>query len=62
MLDYGIYYEFIPVSSIDNENPKIVQLADVIIGINYAIIISTNAGLWRYMIGDTVIFTGKTPF
>ena len=62
MLDYGIYYEFIPVSNIHNDNPSTVQLADVEIGVNYALIISTNAGLWRYMIGDTVMFTCLSPF
>jgi hypothetical protein len=62
MLDYGVFYEFIPANDFDPDNPKIVQLADVKIGINYAIIISTNAGLWRYMIGDTVVFTCLSPF
>ena len=62
MLDYGIYYEFIPVSNIHDDNPRTVQLADVEIGVNYALIISTNAGLWRYMIGDTVMFACLSPF
>lgn len=62
MLDYGIYYEFLPVNSIDAGNPEPVQLADVKMGVNYALIISTNAGLWRYMIGDTVMFTCTSPF
>jgi len=62
MLDYGIYYEFIPVSNIHDDNPSAVQLADVEIGVNYALIISTNAGLWRYMIGDTIMFTCLSPF
>ncbi len=62
MLDYGIYYEFIPATDFTSENPKVVQLADVKLGVNYALIISTNAGLWRYVIGDTVIFTSLSPF
>jgi len=62
MLDYGIYYEFIPLTEIDNDDPKVVALSDVELGTNYAVVISTNAGLWRYMIGDTIKFTSKLPF
>ncbi|WP_421874143.1 GH3 auxin-responsive promoter family protein [Marinoscillum sp.] len=62
MLDYGIYYEFIPVEEWDNENPKTLSLEEVEVGKNYAIIISTNAGLWRYKIGDTVRFTSVDPY
>jgi len=62
MLDYGIYYEFLPVSELDSEHPKILTLDQISTGVNYALIISTNAGLWRYMIGDTVIFTSVDPF
>jgi len=62
MLDYGIYYEFIPFEEINKENPKVISLEEVKIGKNYAIVISTNAGLWRYRIGDTVKFTSKYPF
>lgn len=62
MLDYGIFYEFIEQSEIDNENPKTVTLEDVKLNKNYAIVISTNAGLWRYVIGDTVKFTSLNPF
>ena len=62
MLDYGIYYEFIPVEDLDNENPRAVGLGDVEIGRNYAMIITTNAGLWRYNIGDTVRFTSTSPY
>ena len=62
MLDYGIYYEFIPVEELENENPKAVGLADVEVDRNYAMIISTNAGLWRYNIGDTVRFTSTSPY
>ena len=62
MLDYGIYYEFIPMDEFDNENPKALSLDEVELNKNYAIVISTNAGLWRYIIGDTVKFTCKYPF
>jgi len=62
MLDYGIFYEFIPMSEFGKENPKVLTLEDVELDENYAIVISTNAGLWRYVIGDTVQFTCKYPF
>ena len=62
MLDYGIYYEFIPFENINDENPETVLLKDVEVGKNYAIVITTNAGLWRYIIGDTVVFTSVFPF
>ena len=62
MLDYGIYYEFLPVEHMHNENPDTLSLDEVQPGKNYALIISTNAGLWRYMIGDTVKFTCLNPF
>jgi hypothetical protein len=62
MLDYGIFYEFIAVEDIEDTNPKVLSLDEVEIGKNYAIIISTNGGLWRYTIGDTVKFTSKYPF
>lgn len=62
MLDYGIYYEFIPFEDIHSSDPRIVNLEDVEIGKNYAMVISTNSGLWRYKIGDTVKFTSKFPF
>lgn len=61
MLDYGIFYEFIPVSEIDSPDPKAYTIADVKPGVNYAIVITTNGGLWRYLIGDTVIFTSLYP-
>ena len=61
MLDYGIFYEFIPMDQIDLENPKAVHIDDVEKGKNYAIVITTNSGLWRYMIGDTVVFTSLYP-
>jgi hypothetical protein len=62
MLDYGIFYEFIPAEHSAEEQPKTVQLGDVEIGKNYEMVISTNSGLWRYRIGDTVQFTSKFPF
>lgn len=62
MLDYGIFYEFIPMEELHSKNPKTIGLQDVEIGPSYAIVISTNGGLWRYMVGDTVRFTSKYPF
>ena len=62
LLDNGIFYEFIPMEEFESDNPKVVQLQDVEIGRNYAIVITTNGGLWRYIIGDTVKFTSKDPF
>jgi hypothetical protein len=62
MLDYGIFYEFIPMSNFNDEHPKTITLEDVKHDVNYAVVISTNAGLWRYVIGDTVKFTSLNPF
>lgn len=62
MLDYGIFYEFLPVENLNDKNPETLLLKDVETGKNYAMIITTNAGLWRYMIGDTVTFTSVFPF
>ena len=62
MLDYGIFYEFIPMSSFGHDDNKIVRLADVELNKNYAIVITTNSGLWRYVIGDTVRFTSLSPY
>ncbi|MCF6170877.1 MAG: GH3 auxin-responsive promoter family protein [Bacteroidales bacterium] len=62
MLDYGIFYEFIPMEEINLESPKTIQLHEVETGKNYAIVITTNAGLWRYLIGDTVTFTSTSPY
>ena len=62
MLDYGIYYEFIPFENIQQENPETLSLDQVEVGKNYAMVISTNAGLWRYKIGDTVRFTSTDPY
>jgi hypothetical protein len=62
MLDYGIFYEFIPADKISSDNPPAYTVAEVATGINYAIIISTNGGLWRYMMGDTIVFTCLDPY
>ncbi len=62
MLDYGIFYEFLPLKELEKENPKTVQLPDIETGVNYALIITTNAGLWRYLIGDTITFTSTNPY
>lgn len=62
MLDYGIFYEFVPGDQVNDENPTAIALEQVELGKNYAMVISTNAGLWRYMIGDTIKFTSKNPY
>lgn len=62
LLDYGIFYEFLPVEEADKEFPATVSLQDVQLHKNYALVISTNAGLWRYKIGDTVKFTSLKPY
>lgn len=62
MLDYGIFYEFIPMSSFGQEQNNIVRLSEVELNKNYAIVITTNSGLWRYLIGDTVRFTSLSPY
>lgn len=62
MLDYGIFFEFIPMTSFDGVNSKdVISIDDVEIDVNYAIVITTNAGLWRYILGDTIKFTSKLP-
>jgi hypothetical protein len=62
MLDYGIFYEFILMKDFDEGNLSAIPLEDVKLNKNYAVVISTNAGLWRYMIGDTVKFTSLGPY
>lgn len=62
MLDYGIYYEFIPLNELENDNPTVLPLEAVETGKNYAMLISTPGGLWRYEIGDTVCFTSTNPY
>ncbi len=61
MLDYGIFYEFLPTTQLGDYS-KVVGLQRVELGVNYAMIISTSSGLWRYMIGDVVQFTSLSPF
>jgi len=58
----GIFFEFIPADRYFDDNPPRLSLADVVIGENYALVLSTNAGLWAYSIGDTVKFTSKNPY
>jgi hypothetical protein len=62
MLDYGIYYEFLPQGEWDKEFPESISLEEVRLGEHYAIVITTNAGLWRYKIGDTIRFTSLYPY
>lgn len=61
MPDYGIFYEFIPLNELESSSPTILPLERVEIGKNYAMVITTSGGLWRYMIGDTVRFTSLFP-
>ena len=61
MLDYGVYYEFIPADEAGTDNPRTLTIGEVEKGVNYAIVISTDGGLWRYAIGDTVEFTSLCP-
>ena len=62
MLDYGVFYEFIPMDEFDNPHPTVVPLTGVQVGVNYAMVITTSCGLWRYIIGDTVKFTSTNPY
>lgn len=62
LLDYGIFYEFISMEEWENENPAVIPLSQVEVGKNYALVITTNGGLWRYKIGDTVKFTSTSPY
>ncbi|MDR2083633.1 MAG: GH3 auxin-responsive promoter family protein [Bacteroidales bacterium] len=62
LLDYGIFYEFVPIDLLSEGSHFAVGLEDVKIGENYAMVISTNSGLWRYVIGDTITFTSLNPF
>ncbi|TVQ87773.1 MAG: hypothetical protein EA393_10085 [Bacteroidetes bacterium] len=62
MLDYGIFYEFIPLDELESDNPRALTIDQVETDTNYALIISTNAGLWRYLIGDTIQFTNTNPY
>ena len=62
LLDHGVYYEFLPAEQFDSADPRPVPLREVELHKNYALVISTNAGLWRYLIGDTVRFTSLAPY
>jgi hypothetical protein len=62
LLDYGIFYEFIPADEFNDETPTRISLEEVKMGINYVLILNTNAGLWGYNIGDTVAFTSLKPY
>lgn len=63
MLDYGIYYEFIPMSEFHGTaSTTVMNLEEVELGINYAMVVTTNGGLWRYILGDTIQFTSTHPF
>ncbi len=62
MLDYGIYYEFIPEEYFDKEEKMIINLESVELNKTYALVISTTSGLWRYQIGDTIQFTSLNPY
>ena len=62
MIDYGVFYEFIPMDEFGTDNASVVPLWDVQPGKNYAMVISTTCGLWRYVIGDTVTFTSTQPY
>ena len=62
MIDYDVFYEFIPFEEFGSPNPHVLPLWEVEVGKNYAMLISTSCGLWRYVIGDTVRFTSKDPY
>lgn len=62
MLDYGVFYEFIPLNELGQDHPKTLLLDEVELNKDYALVISTNGGLWRYIIGDTIRFTHRYPF
>ena len=62
MLDYGIFYEFIPMTVFGTADEKALSLSEVALNTNYAILITTNAGLWRYLVGDTIRFTSLNPY
>jgi hypothetical protein len=63
MLDYGVFYEFIPMDEFNGlDSQNVIPLSEVVLGKNYAIVITTNSGLWRYVIGDTVRFTSSEPY
>lgn len=61
-VDSGIFFEFIPTAEVFNENPKRITIKDVELDVNYALVINSNAGLWGYLIGDTIKFVSKNPY
>ena len=61
-VDSGIFFEFIPTVEVFNENPKRITIKDVELEVNYALVINSNAGLWGYLIGDTIKFVSKNPY
>lgn len=61
-LDAGIFYEFVPVDELHNENPARLSIGKVALDVNYAIVLNTSSGLWGYFIGDTVKFVSKSPY
>ncbi len=60
--DHGIFYEFMPVDEYGKDKPQTIGLKEVVVHKNYALIISTNGGLWRYLVGDTIQFTSVSPY
>lgn len=62
LLDNGMFYEFIPADKFFDENPPRLTIGEVELGVNYVLILNTNAGLWGYNIGDTIVFTSKDPY
>jgi hypothetical protein len=62
LVDHGIYYEFVPIEDIDKPSKRALDLSEVEINKVYALVITTNSGLWRYQIGDTVKFTSLSPY
>ncbi len=62
MLDNGIYYEFLPMEEWDKKEPQAIPISEVEPGKNYAVVITTNSGLWRYLLGDTITFTSTRPY
>lgn len=61
-LNHGIYYEFMPMEEYGKENPQTLSLKEVELNKNYALVLNTNCGLWRYLVGDTIQFTSRNPF
>lgn len=62
LLDNGVFYEFIPLEDLDSPQPRLLTLEDVVVGEKYALVITTNSGLWRYQIGDTIEITHDRPY